>query len=172
MLAAQLTAMPDAPHRSLPDIPVVLSNVVMRCLEKHASKRFQTAGEMLAALDELPPMVRSGSVVAPRPTRRRWVVPAAAALVLVAAIALANSLGNERDGPQDTAQRTDSPETRDAGDNARTGDARNAVALGDTSMLANIDNDNSRSTALPLVITREESLAIAAGRGCRRRSSE
>jgi TolB-like protein len=32
----------------------------------------------------------------------------------------------------------------------------------DTVQLANIDNDNSRGTTLPLVITREESLAIAA----------
>jgi TolB-like protein len=149
-----LTLVPDAPHRSLPDIPLALSNVVMRCLEKDSAKRFQTAGEMLAALDELPAMAGSGSVMAPARTRRRWVFPAAAALLLVAAIAFANAIIGDR-AVDDRIARVDDTSGTDANVNA---DLRRR----DTTALANIDNDNGRGTSLPLVITREESLAIAA----------
>src|SRR5690606_37017854 len=56
MIAAHL-AKPPAPLRGKrADVPKALEMVVMRCLEKEPGDRWQTADELLAALEELPSM--------------------------------------------------------------------------------------------------------------------
>jgi tRNA A-37 threonylcarbamoyl transferase component Bud32 len=51
VLAKQLTQAPDPLSRHRSAVPAALEDVVMRCLEKRAADRWQTAGELLAALD-------------------------------------------------------------------------------------------------------------------------
>lgn len=62
VLAGHLSRTPDAlsVHRSA--VPAALEAIVMRCLEKHASDRWQSAGELLRALEAL--SANSGAVVA------------------------------------------------------------------------------------------------------------
>ena len=62
VLAGHLTRAPEALsiHRST--VPAALEAIVMRCLEKNASDRWQTAGELLRALEGL--SANSGAVVA------------------------------------------------------------------------------------------------------------
>ena len=81
ILAAHLTKTPDpvTAHRS--DVPPGLSDVVMKCLEKQAANRWQSAGEVLRALDEV--TIRPG--VKRRPAER-WAV-LGVAVVLVAGMA-------------------------------------------------------------------------------------
>jgi Tol biopolymer transport system component len=53
MLAAHVTEKPDPPSRHRPGISPVLEQALMRCLEKRAADRFQTADELLAILEPL-----------------------------------------------------------------------------------------------------------------------
>lgn len=81
-------------HASAPlpaHAPPALSAVVERCLRKEPGQRYQRAGEVRAALES----IRSGTVPL-RPVRRyrlispRWLVPAAAALALLALLVSLN----------------------------------------------------------------------------------
>ncbi|WP_053334243.1 serine/threonine-protein kinase [Gemmatimonas phototrophica] len=166
-LAAQLTQMPEPPHRSFSDIPEPLSSLIMHCLEKDAARRPQSALLLLAELDALPPMT-SGATLAPRRTRPR---PAllVAGLAAVAAVVWAvlphvpqapaslEALDARDAGPgggAPPASVTDSIPVR-----GTTGTAQGM--LGDTVAVFRDISDGARSTAVPLVITRAESLAIA-----------
>lgn len=51
LLAAQITQMPEPAARFRPSMSPVLNAVVMRCLEKRAADRWQTAAELVAQLD-------------------------------------------------------------------------------------------------------------------------
>ncbi len=51
LLAAQITQAPDAASHFRPSISPVLNAVVMRCLEKRAADRWQSATELVAQLD-------------------------------------------------------------------------------------------------------------------------
>jgi serine/threonine-protein kinase len=170
-LAAQLTHVPPAPHTLLSAIPAPLSAIIMRCLEKQASKRPDTAQALLRDLEALPPM--TGSRAAPRPpgasTRTRAIV--AGALVLgVAAWALTSNGGVGSAAPTGA----DSLDARDA----EAGGARPRIGAGRTPTMRDGDSaagqtsretipvfrevsDGTPSTAVQLVITRAESLAIA-----------
>ena len=53
MLAAQVTEEPASMSRYRPSLSPALQSVVMRCLAKHASDRWQTAQELLAQLEPL-----------------------------------------------------------------------------------------------------------------------
>lgn len=46
---------PPSPRQSRPDIPQELSTIILRCLEKDPSSRFQTAGDLAVALGALIP---------------------------------------------------------------------------------------------------------------------
>ena len=49
-LLLALTQEPALPETCRPDLPPALSDVILRCLEKEPARRFQDAGELLAAL--------------------------------------------------------------------------------------------------------------------------
>ena len=89
VLAAQLTQKAEAVDKFRPDTPPGLALIVMRCLEKDPDARWQTAGELQAALRGV---LTPGATVAlqartrPVPAARRWAVAA------LAVVALAGSL--------------------------------------------------------------------------------
>ncbi len=53
VLAAHVTEAPDSVAKRRPAIPAAIESVVMRCLAKRPADRFQTAAELLAALEPL-----------------------------------------------------------------------------------------------------------------------
>lgn len=87
-LAAQLTQMPDALHLSLPEVPEALSNIIMKCLEKDASRRFPSAAALLSELDAMP-MIGSGETPSRSAGRTRKGPLVAAAAVVVAVVGFA-----------------------------------------------------------------------------------
>lgn len=176
-LAAQLTRMPEPPHRMLKDVPEPLSLLIMHCLAKDAGKRPQTAQALLAALEALPPISTTAagptSVLEGRTGRHTGAAFVAGALALVAVAAWA-LLPRGGKAPADPA----GLDARDAGPG---GDVRSrltprsarnggAPAAGDSlASMAGADSagdfppitDAAEGTVVPLVITRAESLAIA-----------
>jgi TolB-like protein len=172
-LAAQLTKVPEPPHRSFTDVPEGLSAIIMACLEKDAAKRPQNAETLLAELDALPPMPHgSGRAIARRARRNRVPIIAGAVAVLLGS-AVAFALFNGGDDRRAAARSSpDSLEARDAGPGGsrtpamQVADAAKArtstrpetviVIYRDTSAY-----DGSRGLSVPLVISRAESLAIA-----------
>jgi tRNA A-37 threonylcarbamoyl transferase component Bud32/TolB-like protein len=82
MLAAHVTEAPVALSQMRAAVPPALAALVMRCLEKRAADRPQTARELLQALDAV-----TVSGATPAPARRtsiraRWLIGGAAALAL------------------------------------------------------------------------------------------
>ena len=167
-LAAQLTQTPTAPHVSFADIPEPFSRLIMHCLEKDANKRPGSARALLAALDALPP-VSSASVLPKRGGRSK---AGARAAMLVGGMALAvgayvaaqrvqrargdasgaasDSMADARDvGPGGDRSRTMSPAAPETGV-ARVDAAYRGLA------------DGTNAVQLAVVLTRAESLAIAA----------
>jgi serine/threonine-protein kinase len=96
LLSAHVLETPAPPETRRAGIAPALSELVMRCLEKEKERRYQTAEEMLPALEALG--TPSGGVTpthtrplratgARRPlTRRGWVIGVASAIVVVAAV--------------------------------------------------------------------------------------
>ena len=107
-LAAQLTHVPEPPHRSLSDVPEALSQLVMRCLEKDAAQRPQTAAALLADLEAVAFSANGLSLV---PYRRR-VPPARLAGALIAFAAAGWAVMHRRPAAGDTPATLDA---RDAG---------------------------------------------------------
>ena len=84
-LAAQVTQTPDPLSRHRPVVPAGVSALIMRCLEKHAADRWQSAGEVLRQLEGL--ATSSGATAAAAAPQRRprpWVALAALATLVVA----------------------------------------------------------------------------------------
>jgi TolB-like protein/Tfp pilus assembly protein PilF len=77
-----------------------LRSVIQRCLEKDPGQRYQSAGEVRAALEALqsdrPETARVADLPAARAARRGWVVAAIGAAVLALAAAVAFDLGGLR----------------------------------------------------------------------------
>jgi serine/threonine protein kinase/Tfp pilus assembly protein PilF len=53
ILAAQVSEMPEHVQKLRPALPAPLAALIMRCLEKHAADRPQSAGEVIHALDAI-----------------------------------------------------------------------------------------------------------------------
>ena len=93
MLAAQVTERPDPPSRHRPGISPVLEQAVMRCLEKRAADRFQTAEDLLTVLEPIatpsggtaPTEARLPSVQVQASVNRRPLIVAGSLLLLVVA---------------------------------------------------------------------------------------
>jgi serine/threonine-protein kinase len=92
ILAAHLSKTPEALATRRATVPPMLADIVMRCLEKRPADRWQSAGELGAALEAC--AVPSGgstpvtTAAISRVTRRRWPLVGAAALVAAAAAAI------------------------------------------------------------------------------------
>jgi len=104
VLAAHVTEAPDSVSKRRPAIPAALDAIVMRCLAKRPADRFQTATELLAALEPLatPSTGITPAEVQPLRTgernashRPRSLIPAVVAgvvaILIVVAIALTRS---------------------------------------------------------------------------------
>jgi serine/threonine protein kinase/Tol biopolymer transport system component len=88
MLSAHVTEVPDPLIKRRPNVPPALSALVMKCLEKHAGDRPQSADELLNALDALG--TPSGGMAptderleAVRRRRPLWITGAAVAAALL-----------------------------------------------------------------------------------------
>ncbi|HEV8150875.1 MAG TPA: protein kinase [Gemmatimonadales bacterium] len=108
ILAAQITQTPATISSHRPAVPAALNAVVMRCLEKRAADRWQSAEELLPHLDSLltpstgttstgaVPTISSGTEAALRkghPLRVGLLFGSGALLVLLATNLLVNKLG-------------------------------------------------------------------------------
>jgi eukaryotic-like serine/threonine-protein kinase len=98
VLAAHVTETPDPVQKHRPGISPALSNAVMRCLAKLPADRWQTAGELLTALEPLatpsggltPTSARLEAVARPAsPQRKYFVVGGIVALLAVVAAVVA-----------------------------------------------------------------------------------
>jgi Tol biopolymer transport system component len=91
-LAAIRAAVPEPPTRLKPDLPVEVERAVLRCLHSDPRRRWQSLSDLGAVLEDLREDSSSGRrpvpVAAATPERwRRWLLPAALAVVSVAAVA-------------------------------------------------------------------------------------
>ncbi|WP_224369793.1 serine/threonine-protein kinase [Hyalangium versicolor] len=66
LLHAHLQEMPAAPHEVNPQVPVALSQVIMRAMAKKPDERFRSASEMRAALEQA--LTTATNAPPPRPT--------------------------------------------------------------------------------------------------------
>lgn len=189
-LAAQLTQMPDPLHRTLPDVPVAFSDIIMKCLEKDASRRFPSASALLAELDAMP-MIGSGEVPGRSISRTRKGPLIAAAAVVLAAVGLVFAQFNEvtaffgasKEKPAANANNARNGSKDVSGKKAGASDAGTSVASANTNAASGDSTqggtggavrtdtvylyrdpgltDAEKRTVLPMVLTRAESLAIA-----------
>ena len=71
LLAAQMTEVPAPLYTRRYDVPRALNELLMRCLEKHPSRRPESASALLRLLED--PEIVSGAFAVPMPsTARRW----------------------------------------------------------------------------------------------------
>jgi serine/threonine-protein kinase len=92
VLAAHITEDPAPVTKHRPGVPEPLATAVMRCLQKRPADRWQTAGELLVALEPLAtpsggttPAIATPGTMRRRGTARRALGSAALAVALVAA---------------------------------------------------------------------------------------
>lgn len=156
-LAAQLTRMPEPPHRSFNDVPEALSALIMHCLEKDAGKRPQTAKALLEEIEALPAMPGASGRARARTRRIFWgvgLIGVAAAVPVV--IGLLNSSRNGMSvGASVAAEPSHDSLSRSSG-----GLLQNSAPTSRVPAFSE-EGDGPESTSIPLVVTRAESLAIA-----------
>ncbi len=94
LLAAHVTQTPEPVTKYRESAPPALAELVMRCLEKKAADRWQTAEELLPQLEAL--VTRSGGMtstdtrpVAGIASGRRWLIPTILAVAVLTASAVA-----------------------------------------------------------------------------------
>jgi Tol biopolymer transport system component len=95
LMSAIATADPAPLSRAAADVPPLLEHVVATCLAKDPAARWQSARDLLAALQlAAEGSAETGLAAAAAPPRRRWIVPALAAggFVLVAAASVAAAM--------------------------------------------------------------------------------
>ncbi len=159
-MAAQLTQMPDPPSK-FADLPEALSTVIMRCLEKDASKRPQSAQALLSELEALPPMTGSGAIVAQRPAKR-WPVAIAAVAVVAVAIAIAQQFRTPaKSSPSDARDAGPGGNRSPAAQIAKNQTGGDARVKPETVVVYRNGSDSEPGIQVPVVISRAESLAIA-----------
>lgn len=73
ILRAQVKDVPEPPHKLQSDVPVAVSSIVLKLLQKEPSDRYQSANELLADIQEL---------LAPPARKGLWIGLSAAAVVV------------------------------------------------------------------------------------------
>jgi tRNA A-37 threonylcarbamoyl transferase component Bud32 len=68
--ADRLSAVLSSDPEDIPFIPIELNSILMRCMRKDANRRWQSAAELLTALDDFR---KSGTSAAVQSTRRAWI---------------------------------------------------------------------------------------------------
>ena len=81
LLAAHIANAPEPLSTVRPDVPPAIAQIVMKCLEKDPAARFQTADELLGAIESLTTPI---AITAPMSRARRFALGAVAATVFVA----------------------------------------------------------------------------------------
>jgi serine/threonine protein kinase len=104
-LAAQERQMP-AP---IPDLPPDLAAILAKMMAKRPEDRYQSAEEVVAALEQFCEAWRAGSASPPRPGWRRWLV-AAGLLFALFAMAAAGVVFKIHRGNQEITIQTDDPD--------------------------------------------------------------
>ncbi|MEE9533850.1 MAG: hypothetical protein V3W06_05490, partial [Acidimicrobiia bacterium] len=83
---------PEAPRKLRPDISGRLERIILRLLAKHRDDRYPSAAHLIAELDEIRSAARSTKTFGLDPavdgvrvdgTRRKWLLPLAAVLLVV-----------------------------------------------------------------------------------------
>ena len=104
VVAAHLSQMPEPVSKVNPSVPAAISAIVMRCLAKAPSERYQTARELLDELDAIPLSGTQPTGSHPQAgSRSRLRVPLLAALVL-AAVAVTYAIARTTAGQGDTVR--------------------------------------------------------------------
>ena len=73
ILRAQVKDAPEPPHKVQPDVPVAVSTIVLKLLQKEPADRYQSANELLADIQDL---------LAPKARKGLWIGLSAAAVVV------------------------------------------------------------------------------------------
>ncbi len=88
VLSAQIALAPPPLVQLKPDVPPAIAQIVMKCLEKDPAKRFQTADELLSAIESLVTPAPGMAPLAETRTRRtRRIVARVGALIAIATVA-------------------------------------------------------------------------------------
>jgi len=82
-------------------IPPALDRVVRHCLEKDPDNRFQSARDVIFALESLSPTSQAAGKTELRPARRRWMKPVIAAVIEAAVLLAAAAIGKNWAKPHD-----------------------------------------------------------------------
>jgi formylglycine-generating enzyme required for sulfatase activity/dienelactone hydrolase len=89
VLTAHIASDPEPLQSVSPEVPAAVAQIVMKCLEKSPARRFQSADELLQAIEGLATPTGAASQSPPsRVTKRRRLALRAAAVVIVAAVAV------------------------------------------------------------------------------------
>ncbi len=155
-LAAQLTVVPSPPHRLAPDVPRALSALVMQCLEKDAARRPASARAMLDTLDQL---AHDASGVGGRRGARRTRTAALVLAVAAVGTLVVRETGRREEPPE--AGRVTAPTPPEAG-GASGGNAAAPVDGAVLLVTGGAEADRRLAEPVPVVLSRAESLAIAA----------
>jgi eukaryotic-like serine/threonine-protein kinase len=98
LMYQRINERPKDPRTVCPDLPPYVANIILKCLEKDAAKRYQQAREILADLESAtaPEVTTPGlrprdatrtiSIQLPQPSRRWWLSTAAIVLLAIAAL--------------------------------------------------------------------------------------
>jgi tetratricopeptide (TPR) repeat protein len=91
LMYQRVTERPRNPREANPELPEYLANLILKCLEKDAAKRYQSAAAVLADLDAQRAPARVGtdtiSIQIPKPTRRGAAIAVGAIAIVAGTLA-------------------------------------------------------------------------------------
>jgi len=80
--------LPKRPETVIPDLPLYLSRICLKCLEKEPAKRYQSASEILVDLEQkhAPTHTRTVQITLPVLSNKTWLISGSAVIVLMAGL--------------------------------------------------------------------------------------